>query len=608
MSLEPTSPEESLPDTLPVSADDASVPSAPVVEPLAPVINPSASASDESIESPDDNDVPDDPSSTAPVPSVTGDTTLPQMVVIAQAGRMSPANETHTSDLLRLALLGGKPEINDALDAISKIPWPISVTGLNAAWSEMKPYGRRLFVTGMKGPLFEGEIGRRIRLSLTRGLVKVDEPQAAKWASAIAAEMLGEDGVLTTRDRQSFFNVLVGKGKPWLLRLALDGLKDSEVAPLLAAAVSTIFGGGCPPFTQSNLLQWLIKTDKIQLLGERSQQTIVQSIKKWPGRLLRDFRTLPATLPEVIAAAFAERNQRRGETQDSPDSNAADHTTAVSDDVAADSADDSAEEEEDTKDHLDPQEARKEGDDEDDDEEDDDDDDEDEDDEKDASDESTAPIRDGRRKQHPPYISPGQPNRPNNPQNGGGNGGRNERTSGSNYDPVASLRQLDQHIRQQAQQLTLLRNQVRQREDDYKRGGLSGRGGRGGRGRQGGDGVWPDTTPPEDNESLRRYIVQLERINEELRARLEDLALDGERRVQSLTTADGTPQSERDQWVTFLSLKLAKDYADFQKLGTEPDDEVFREHYRIVSQNVFEILAAEGVVPRPLEEPPAEIG
>lgn len=598
MSLEPTSPEEQTSPTLP-NDETTAIPQLT-----------SADTPDESTNPPIDDEVPDEPVQEVPVPAA-GEATLAQMVIIAQAGRMSPANETLTADLLRQALLGGKPEINEALDAISKLPWPVSVTGLNAAWPEMKPYGRRLFVTGMKGPLFEGEIGRRIRLSLTRGLVKVDEPQAAKWASAIAAEMLGEDGVLSTRDRQSFFNVLVGKGKPWLLRLAIDGLKESELTPLLAAAVSTIFGGGCPPFTQSALLQWLIKTNHIQLLGERSQQSIAQALRKWPGRLLRDFRNVPETLPPLVAAAFAERLKNR--PQPTGDDPSAENSTASTDDsneendgppddTAEDDANDATdEEEEDTKDHLDPQEDKAEDDDVEREEDEDDEDDED-DDEEAASSTPARDGRDGRRKQHPPYVSPGQPNRPGNAPNGG----RNERPTPSNFDPIATLRQLDQHIRQQAQQITQLRNQARQRDDDGRRGGRSGRGGRGRHG--GGDGVWPDTTHPEDNESLRRYIVQLERINEELRSRLEDLALDGERRVQSLTSTDGTPQGERDQLITFLSLKLAKDYADFQKLGTEPDDEVFREHYRIVSQNVFEILAAEGIVPRPQEEPPAEIG
>ena len=519
--------------------------------------------------------------------------TLSHMVTIAQAGRMSPANETQTADLLRIALLGGKPEITEALDAICKLPWPISVNGLNAAWPEMKPYGRRLFVSGMKGPAFEGEIGRRIRLSITRGIVKVDEVQAAKWACAIAAEMLGEDGILATRDRQSFFNVLVGKGKPWLLRLSLEGLKDTDIAHLLNAAISTIFGGGCPPFTQSTLLLWLIKIEKLEILSDRSQQAIAQAIRKWPGRLMRDFKTLPENLPFTIAEAFAEKNIRKPNSENGiPEE---EKTSEFTESSAEKDETNDPEEEDDEEDQDGDEENEN----------------EDEEDEEDS-------VRDDRREarpKHPPYISPGQPNRPSNSPGQPARSERNERGdrgNANNFDPVSTLRQLDNFIRQQSQQLSQARTQLRQREDELKRGGggggRDGKRGRGRGGRYGSENVWPDTTVPEDNESLRRYITQLESINLELRGRLEDLAQDGECRAESLASADGTPLGEREQLLSFLSLKLGKDHADFLKLSSEPDDEVFREHYRIVAQNVFDILAAEGIHPKPPEIPQVDLG
>ncbi len=550
-------------------------------EDISPADDEPVTAPDESSESDASPIIPDSPA------TPTENSTLAQMVATAQAGRMSPAHETQTADLLRASLLGGKPEITEALDAIGKLPWPISVNGLNAAWPEMKPYGRRLFVSGMKSPAFEGEIGRRIRLSITRGLVKVDEAQAAKWACAIAAEMLGEDGILTTRDRQSFFNVLVGKGKPWLLRLQLEGLKDADLAHLLNAAISTIFTGGCPPFTQSAFLLWLIKIDKLAILSERSQQSIAAAIRKWPGRLMRDFKTVPENLPAVIADAFVEKNTRRAPEEATPSESESDVETAEPT-VESESDDDDEEEDEDDEDEED------------------DDDDEDEDD-----DESTSDDRRENRPKHPPYVSPGQPNRPSNQPQSNGRGERGGDRNRSQADPVALLRQLDNFIRQQSQELSQARTKLRQFDDDQKRGGGGGgrdKRGRGRGGRYGSDNVWPDTTPPEDNESLRRYVTQLESINAELRTRLEDLAQDGERRAESLVSPEGTPVGEREQLIHFLSLKLGKDHADFLKLSREPDDEVFREHYRIVAQNVFEILAAEGIHPKPSEVPQVDLG
>jgi len=573
-------------------------------EDISPADEPTMDDAAETYSATSETESPFDEQPAPPPPIDPENASLPQLVISAQAGRMSPAAETQTADLLRNALLGGKPEIAEALDAIGKLPWPISVNGLNAAWPEMKPYGRRLFVSGMKSSAFEGEIGRRIRLSITRGLIKVDETQAAKWACAIAAEMLGDDGILTTRDRQSFFNVLVGKGKPWLLRLQFEGVKDADLAHLLNAAVSTIFTGGCPPFTQSIFLLWLMKVDKLHVLSERSQGAIGQAIRKWPGRLMRDFKNLPENLPTTIAEAFLEKDARRAPSeeetiQDGPATASAESESSA---TATEEPDEEAEEDDDDEED-----------------EDDEDDAEDEDDEKDEeAEERSSNQNDRGRRKHPPYVSPGQPVRPANQPSGRGSerGDRSERGNGgernrNQVDPVTLLRQLDTFIRQQTQELAQARTQLRQRDEDSQRGG-GGRDGKRGRGRGGryggGDNVWPDTTPPEDNESLRRYVAQLESINAELRTRLEDLAQDGERRAESLVAPDGTPVGEREQLVHFLSLKLGKDHADFLKLSREPEDEVFREHYRIVAENVFEILAAEGVHPKPPEVPQVELG
>ena len=57
-----------------------------------------------------------------------------------------------------------------------------------------------------------------------------------------------------------------------------------------------------------------------------------------------------------------------------------------------------------------------------------------------------------------------------------------------------------------------------------------------------------------------------------------------------------TPSAgEKEQFKALLGIKLRANHAEFEKLAREPVDEVFREHYRLLLEDVFNVLEKQGV-------------
>lgn len=150
---------------------------------------------------------------------------------------------------------------------------------------------------------------------------------------------------------------------------------------------------------------------------------------------------------------------------------------------------------------------------------------------------------------------------------------RNRRPSEENvFDLGNVLRQIDLHVKELRSELNQAKNALRQRENGRKPSR-------------------PQPVEEIDVDGLRRHNTQLEETVQELKQQLEDLASHHEDVAQSLSAAD----DPTEQFKELLKIKLQKDYADFKSLAQEPPDEVFREHYRILLDNVFGILAQQGV-------------
>ena len=139
----------------------------------------------------------------------------------SRTGRLSPADEQKGAALFKeLVTSGGKP-LSSALELLGDLPWFVPVNGALEAWPQLTPAKQRAFFAALK-PL-ESEASRRMRLSIARGLHKLDPTAALKLIVATLQSLRTETG-LDPKDRQIFYSVLIGKNKPWLLQL------DSEIS------------------------------------------------------------------------------------------------------------------------------------------------------------------------------------------------------------------------------------------------------------------------------------------------------------------------------------------------------------------------------------------
>jgi hypothetical protein len=218
-------------------------------------------------------------------------------------GRLSPADEQKGAALFKeLVTSGGKP-LSSALDLLGDLPWFVPVNGALEAWPQMTPAKQRSFLAALK-PL-ESEASRRMRLSIARGLHKLDATSALKLIVATLQSLRKENG-LEPKDRQIFYSVLIGKNKPWLLQLDLKTLKPTE-AQLVALTAIECVAGANPPATVA-VIQWAKPYQPLNSIPEPLQQELGKIFRKWSSRWQKQLpeEDLPPILKEILQEKFAK--------------------------------------------------------------------------------------------------------------------------------------------------------------------------------------------------------------------------------------------------------------------------------------------------------------
>jgi len=450
-----------------------------------------------------------------------------------------------------------------------KVGWTATVKAVTAAWPEMKATAKTNFIKALGAE--ESENGRRIRLSVARGLFKIPDIQACtKLIVGVAKEIRDkESGNLPAKDSQSFANVMIGKGKPWIAQLPLADLKPAEADLLVHCATVSAFSANLPPITLVGVLRWAGEAGRLESLHESVSTLVAKSTSRWSGKWTAALRKEVPALPELIAAGLkpeAPEGSDRGE----------------SDDVAQPPEDDGL-----------PAELKGET-------------------------EGGSQAGAGRggesrqTRQRPVYVSktippkdqkpaperahapqsappPAQSHQPAPQQQGGRGSGPAARTR--DFNVGEALRQLDAHIAFLKSELKASENKLRDREDDRSRQS---------RKKLDAPVLAGEPTP----EELARLNLQLEARITELQSRIDDLAMDAEARAVSAGAFAAAPETNPDtQLRTLLGLKLAEVYADFCALETEDRDLVVPQHYRTLTHEIFEVLKAEHI---PLEQAPKE--
>ena len=228
---------------------------------------------------------------------------LRAIIETSRTGRLSQADEQKGASLFKeLVELGGKP-LSNALELLGDLPWFVPVNGTLEAWPQLTPAKKRSFLTALK-PL-ESEASRRMRLSIARGLYKVDPSSSLKLLVA-TLQALRTDAGLQPKDRQIFYSVLIGKNKPWLLQLDLKSLKPAEAALIALTAIES--AAGSPPPAAVAVFQWAKPFQPLKTIPEPLQQELGKALKKWSLRWQKQLaeEDLPPALSEILQVKLAK--------------------------------------------------------------------------------------------------------------------------------------------------------------------------------------------------------------------------------------------------------------------------------------------------------------
>jgi hypothetical protein len=199
-------------------------------------------------------------------------------------------------------ILGGKP-LSNALELLGDLPWFVPVNGTLEAWPQLTPAKKRNFLAALK-PL-ESEASRRMRLSIARGLYKVDPSLSLKLLVATLRAVQTETG-LQPKDRQIFYSVLIGKNKPWLLQLDLKALKPAEAGLIALSAIES--AAGSPPPAAVSVFRWAKPFQPLKTIPEPVQQELGKALKKWSLRWQKQLaeEDLPPALSEILQAKLTK--------------------------------------------------------------------------------------------------------------------------------------------------------------------------------------------------------------------------------------------------------------------------------------------------------------
>jgi hypothetical protein len=220
---------------------------------------------------------------------------LRQMTEKAKAGRLAAADEQAGASSFRDLVLGGGKSLATALELLNELPWYIPVNGTVEAWAQLTPARKRSFLAALR-PL-QTEVALRMRLSIARGLFKIDPESTLKLIVSTLGEM-HKNGNLQSRDRSAVANVLIGKTKPWLFQLDLSKLKAAD-ATLIAVCALEACTVASPPAAFS-VIEWAKPYAGISALNEGARSELAKVLAKWAGRWQKQIAKLD--LPDGVRA------------------------------------------------------------------------------------------------------------------------------------------------------------------------------------------------------------------------------------------------------------------------------------------------------------------
>ncbi len=565
-------------------------PETPSATPAAPAPEPVPAPADKTADKPAEKPAAEAPSDP-----------LLALAYAAKAARLSPADEEHAVTLLKERLTGGRAGITAAVPAMTDgLPWVVAVNAVSAVWEGLSAVMRRHLLAAIAKT--ETEPARRLRLSLARGIFKIDPPAGLKLASQAAAGLKDpENGALSGKHRQYFFNVFIGKGKPWLLQLPLGDLKAGDADALVHAAIESF--SFCPPFSQLTILRWVHGAGRLKKVGESDLAAIVKSVSRWNVKLQRQLKAeipeLPAAVeaalkPEASQPAAPEEKPKPAEKKPAPEvitipkKSKAPRAPSPEEPGAQEPQAEPPAAEGEEPGEAEPQAEEGEA----------------------QAESPAAQARPERRERltreqrHQEKVErrkqeqearrekreqreqrePREPREPRELQLR--DRGEPLRISSRPFDAKEALRGIEGYITGLRNELENAKAQLHRQEKQRPRSIHA-----------------EEPLPAEEVEALRRHNIRLESTVAELRAELEDLAANHEAIAESRLLHTAEPLSEESVGAlrALLGIKLQEAFETYHAMRLEPLDKVFRLDYRDLLGSVFDVLMEQGV---PLKKEP----
>jgi DNA-binding transcriptional MerR regulator len=427
---------------------------------------------EENLEDPSSTEQTDEPSSGS-----KPEEQLQALLEAAKTTRLSPADEDRAVELVKETIAGGPKALAASLEALLSLPWSSGVKAVAEAWPETKPAGRARLLAALAKA--DSDVSRRIRLSLARGLHAQDPSASLKLITGVCEAMGGAQGGSSTKDRQIFANVMLGKARPWLMNIAMAEMKPAEAQKLITPALESCHQA--PIFTQIWVLRWICDADKFESLPPEHIESIAKSISRWQPRWQKELRKIIPKLPDSLEAALAHFAGRPSAPAPAPVRAA--ESTAGGEAPAAPPLDADDEEEDEERFESAAEEARP---------------------------PAPAPAQSPLRSEQEHRSSRDRP------QPGPGP-----------FDLNRSLREIESYVARLRSELQQAQAAARRREPAPERH----------RGRSQGP-----AASAEELEDLRRHNHQIEEQNEELRRRIDELTGDHEDRAATLEISDSLEQ------------------------------------------------------------------
>ena len=480
-----------------------------------------------------------------------------QLAEASARARLLPVEEERLTVLLKEAILGGRAGVSRAVEMLPKVPWIVGVRAIEQVWVDLTSGFRTQLLSGLGKE--DSDAARRMRLSVARALFKIDPAVTIRLIGLVLKEMRDKDksedssaGMLTLRHAQTFSNVLIGRGKPWVALLPLGDFKPGDADLLVHCALSAVFAVPHPPVAQMGILQWASQSGRLGKLPTESMELVKKGIARWSGKwrnsLRKEVPKLPAALLEILPA------EGGGELEAIPATVVAEELVAGDSPVEVGNG---AKE-----DGNGSVEGRRE--------------------EAAVVPKKERPVYEPRSQKGPRMEEPrrdregGRERAAYEPRNSGGgnNGGR--------FDLSTALRQIEQHVQGLRSELVAAQSKPRVRDEERRSSRV--------------DKVGPLIDGAPTPEELARLNLQLEARNHELQTQITELRQYSEDVAASSGAISGQPVEDLAvQLRALLGLKLQEDYADFLALEKESNDLVVQQHYKGLIRHVFEMLVQLGV-------------